>query len=654
MDSEKAPLVASVTDDSSASADAHEPFLTTRRVATIVAGVIALTAATVGVNAALGKAYRAADGRAQGAAFSTSTSSTSSHTLAVSDEYSRSLGRTIGDGLYGTDVLVQVHKPTTFQLLNRNGNEVRGAKWSIDGTAAEKSTLEEAAKAAASEQASTSAELLFTAPGVYKVTAAIPGGGKATFDVTAKVVRREIRDLTEDDREAYFSAVHTMYNIGQVAGEATYGSDFMSSDYLLREHLYGAAQKECDHWHDDAGFLNHHIGITWQFEKSLRMINPTTASHYWDYTREASEGVNWWESNIFGDDWFGPCNPKDPHHVVNVGRFAYTPVMREARSFSNITNPYGLLRSPWNTNPTPYLMRYSRTMGKFGDGNTAFPTCAIFATTLSSDITLSTLLQVGNGRLHGPVHIMIGGFWNTAQKVMVQYGSKQVGDNFLLMAKWLWRTGLVRTPSYCSSDTASEDCMPTCPESLTEGHTAEELFKLHGLYNISSFSPLVDGFTADELLTELCHVGYAGEMFTSSAPQDPLFWSVHGDIERYVQLIRVLQYKGYVVLDETWSYKHAKGLASDVGAVCHWDGVDGVKMPTCATGTCPGHKEDDLLPFANLSPDLPRYVTNRQLWDSSHPISGQLDYVYDALDYWKGCKSHSMTMEGLGIDFQES
>ena len=89
--------------------------------------------------------------------------------------------------------------------------------------------------------------------------------------------------------------------------------------------------------------------------------------------------------------------------------------------------------------------------------------CAIFATTLSSDITLSTILQVANGKLHGPVHIMIGGFWNTAQKVMVRYGSKQVGDNFLLMTKWLWRTGLVRTPSYCSSDTASEDCMTsTC------------------------------------------------------------------------------------------------------------------------------------------------------------------------------------------------
>ena len=650
MDSEKAPLVASVTDDSSASADAHEPFLTTRRVATIVAGVIALTAATVGVNAALGKAHRAADGRAQGAAFSTSTSSTSSHTLAVSDEYSRSLGRTIGDGLYGTDVLVQVHKPTTFQLLNRNGNEVRGAKWSIDGTAAEKSTLEEAAKAAASEQASTSAELLFTAPGVYKVTAAIPGGGKATFDVTAKVVRREIRDLTEDDREAYFSAVHTMYNIGQVAGEATYGSDFMSSDYLLREHLYGAAQKECDHWHDDAGFLNHHIGITWQFEKSLRMINPTTASHYWDYTREASEGVNWWESNIFGDDWFGPCNPKDPLHVVNVGRWAYTKVMTEARGFSNITNPYGLLRSPWNTNPTPYLMRYARVVGSFGDGFTEFPTCANFAASTSKSMEFGAIMKALNGYLHGPVHLMTGGMWNTKQHEMIRYGSKtDHPDNFLLMSKFLWRQGLIRTPSFCSADTSGDDCMATCLESLTAGKTAEEVFRTYGLYGTTSNTPLVEGYTAEDLLTELCHVGYPGEMFTSSAPQDPLFWPLHGNAERYVQLIRILAKRGHITLDETWDYVHSENLASDTGVVCDWSGVEGVEMPTCEKAICSGHKEDDLLPFENLASSLPKYVSNAQLWAAIHPHSDKTDYVYDALDYWKGCTDKSLAYESLGV-----
>ena len=46
----------------------------------------------------------------------------------------------------------------------------------------------------------------------------------------------------------------------------------------MREHLYGGADKVCDHWHDDAGILNHHIGVTWTMEQSLRMINPKTAA----------------------------------------------------------------------------------------------------------------------------------------------------------------------------------------------------------------------------------------------------------------------------------------------------------------------------------------------------------------------------------------
>ena len=70
------------------------------------------------------------------------------------------------------------------------------------------------------------------------------------------------------------------------------------------------------------------------------------------------------QSAIFSDDWFGAADPADERHVLSTGRWAYTPVMRDAdRTFSNITNPHGLLRSPWNTNPAPYLMRSATVLG---------------------------------------------------------------------------------------------------------------------------------------------------------------------------------------------------------------------------------------------------------------------------------------------------
>jgi hypothetical protein len=48
---------------------------------------------------------------------------------------------------------------------------------------------------------------------------------------------------------------------------AKYGKGYKSLEYILRNHLYGAADLECDHWHDDAGMINHHVAITWQFEQ---------------------------------------------------------------------------------------------------------------------------------------------------------------------------------------------------------------------------------------------------------------------------------------------------------------------------------------------------------------------------------------------------
>ena len=73
-----------------------------------------------------------------------------------------------------------------------------------------------------------------------------------------------------------------LHTTGDVEGAKLYGPGYRSINYLVRQHLYGAADKACDHWHDDAGILTHHIGITWEMEESLRLIDPSTAAHYWD------------------------------------------------------------------------------------------------------------------------------------------------------------------------------------------------------------------------------------------------------------------------------------------------------------------------------------------------------------------------------------
>ena len=91
--------------------------------------------------------------------------------------------------------------------------------------------------------------------------------------------------------------MHTVYATSQEDGETLYGASFKSADWLIREHIYGAAAVECDHWHDDAGILNHHIGITWQMENSMRLVDDSVAMHYWDYTYDASEYGGDWQSS---------------------------------------------------------------------------------------------------------------------------------------------------------------------------------------------------------------------------------------------------------------------------------------------------------------------------------------------------------------------
>ena len=91
-----------------------------------------------------------------------------------------------------------------------------------------------------------------------------------------------------------------------------------------------------------------------------------------------------YESDIFNDDWFGTAHPANENHILDTGRFAFTQVKTEARTFSNVTNPYGLLRSPWNTNPTPYVLRSNYTAYKLFDGYSTLPACSEFSAYVGS------------------------------------------------------------------------------------------------------------------------------------------------------------------------------------------------------------------------------------------------------------------------------
>ena len=566
----------------------------------------------------------------------------------ISNEYERGAGRQIGDGMYPYDHLAEVHQETKFEILGDLSSD-------MDGDACQWILLPPDDSQATRLQG-VEARHTLEKVGPHTLTLLVNDGGTAeprtlTVTVWAKHVRREIRELSAQDRARYFAALHTMYVVDMDTGGRRYGPHYRSAAWLVREHLYGAAQQDCDHWHDDAGFVNHHVGVTWQFEQSLQAIDPRVSAHYWDYTIDAASNSSYAQSLIFSEDWFGPASPQQEDHVVNIGRWAFTPVLQDARKFSAITNPYGLLRSPWNTNPVPYLTRYSQVLGSQNDGY-SLTTCDDFSAALSEYNWIGDFFAKLDGKLHGPVHIMIGGHWDVDTQTASWLGSG-MGDRSqaLLASKWLWRQGYVRCPGYCSTDAPKTECVCSCPASITGDVDSEEGAKMvMGHAGLLSFAhrwgytdPSEYNSSYVDILKMLCHIGHPGEMFTSAAPQDPTFWPLHGNAERFMTLARLLAAQGRKTLDETWGYRHTQTLMSDTHMECDWSNATGLHMPQCTRGqSCSGHRADDLLPFMGLWPAQTRRVSNQEMYDFTSPQNTEMPYVYSRLLYWPACANQTI------------
>lgn len=58
------------------------------------------------------------------------------------------------------------------------------------------------------------------------------------FDVEVKYVRREIRSLSDRDREMFFNTVAVLQRVPSSVGQAVYGINYYSKDYMTRLHLY--------------------------------------------------------------------------------------------------------------------------------------------------------------------------------------------------------------------------------------------------------------------------------------------------------------------------------------------------------------------------------------------------------------------------------
>ena len=124
----------------------------------------------------------------------------------------------LNDGLF--ENMVQVQKQTRLELASGTP-----ALWYVE-TAPESGSFSHVAGAGNNLTPTSEVEFAFPDFGVYRIKAVTSSTSDYTttsttaktheFTITAKIIRYEIRDLTDADRELYFDALHTFYMLGQV------------------------------------------------------------------------------------------------------------------------------------------------------------------------------------------------------------------------------------------------------------------------------------------------------------------------------------------------------------------------------------------------------------------------------------------------------
>ena len=511
--------------------------------------------------------------------------------------------------------------------------------WIIDDTKYEGSTVEATINGSSGTRQGSVEVVYYSSSGTRYSC-------KNEFDITLKYVRRNLYSLNDDDLASWLSALKIYYSTPTAKGQQIYGDKYFSAETSLYDHLNAAGRSDCDHWHDGAGILVNHAAFTLAVEQSLQAIDPTLSMPYWEYAQDTSLYDEWWMSKIFSDDIFGAnANMDSDTHTVTTGVFANLQMpsgepyedfdIAAEGSLNPFVNAYGLLRSPWNNNPSSTLSRHNMTYDR--SITLPFPTCSVMYSCYVRD-SLSGMNDCLNGETHGPVHIHIGGAWGETSDIWNSNINFIAGTDKLFYFKMLWRAGYTRCPTSCNEpkDADAGVCMCAVPDEYFDTYTAIDMLNNTGIYDIVSSRMNGNEAMALKLLRAVEDPGIVGEMFSSASSYDPLFWPLHGQLERLMGLKRLNVELGLVDFDETWGFQTSE--KSYLNGICDWSKVQSssdLTLPTCTLGdeyVCPGHNADDIVFYSDFLNNGESY-TNQEFYDFMHPNNADLPYVYDSYDF---------------------
>jgi hypothetical protein len=471
---------------------------------------------------------------------------------------------------------------------------------------------------------------------------------QSTSSAICMYVRREITDLLDDDLTTTMDAMYTLWNLSDEDGKKKYGENYHSAGYFTAAHDFNAAQQDADHIHEGLGFLLQHIKLTNMFESAVQVVNPSVTIPYWDFTRDVAAGKTIYESYIFSEKTFGSINrPKDAYWgftyrndnledtAIPNGRWKH--LKADKNIYPDLNNGFGYMRGPWNTNPSPYVSRFSAY-------SPSLPSCSDYYGGLGLPSFKDTLKTAPYGA-HASTHGVIGAVYGCDKLDDFREDGiiKDEDSQLAICKKWgfymkeLYRANYLAPRSDCSQKSLAYDdvdCGFECNADTYDNMVNQIKTTISSNYLKSGVSN--DDYT--RFRDFICHGDasriFVGDHLESASPSDPSFWVIHPTQERLFQA-KLLIHAFTDLTSSAWPSDAVNDYVCDKPKC--FNANEGKKdyYEDC----CYGHYENDqLLDFESGDRSKRIGPTNKEIFhgtDLSRP-EYSMNYVYDNFQ-WNHC-----------------
>jgi len=494
---------------------------------------------------------------------------------------------------------------------------------------------------------------------------------------TCKYIRRELRTVNSKDRLRYINALKIMYTLNQDDGEEKYGDNFLSSDHLVAIHNTDAQ------FHGNLYFFTSHPALQIKFEKSLLSIDAGVVLNYWDFMKDANLNRDWYKSDIYSDELFGPVATFKKDNYRISGHFHDVKLVydKDSIKFPDATHsPRGYLGSLTQTTSSKHLQRsnsycgFRSTQGQV-DGSHMI-TCL---DNYENDHDFRQLDICFEEKVHANLHMMHAGQWDCSVDWGDFYEEHKVWldeDLFSIVAIIMssitgefFTDGYVSCPSSCSNtdDGTDDDSSSTCScSSATSGINSPEdvdsLTKAERMSLLTStWKSIGTSLNADEFIKFRKSYDMDGTIFNNvfvpmntkvdikSINLDKIMDNTKLDLLNRLILKTVLFQGSYGIMMTGaaptdplfWvmhpifdKATHVLRLSSRYNTQSFvWNNIKGFE------------KYNEMTPFTyvDFKPYLDtskyettkgKYLKNSELWEIIHPSSEAVYYIYDQFTEW--------------------